>query len=88
MATTPEVKVGKVTWCNPLSGAFIEDLDTGNGNLSLEKSTLPTTQVYVPRRLLQNVSLIEGQLVRYSEENAIATSIEPLAPASAYKRSQ
>ncbi len=88
MATMPEVKVGKVTWCNPLSGAFIEDLDAENGNLSLERAASPVTQVYVPRRLLQNMSLIEGQLVRYSEENDIATSIEPLAPASAYKQSQ
>lgn len=75
---TDEVKVGTVTWYDAASGAFIEDLAE---QTPLEQSVMPSeSQVFVPTDLLRNLPLRTGEIVRYTEENKIATRIELITP--------
>jgi hypothetical protein len=76
-------KLGKVTFVDTgigaSKGAFIEDL-SDKLNITVEtKSLSPTSKVYVPMELLQNLKLKQGQLVEFEEENNVATEIKSLA---------
>jgi hypothetical protein len=79
-----ELKVGTITWFDSDSGAFIEDLANDNAPRSpIVQSSMPTRdQIFVSSELLRQknmLSLQTGDLVRYTENNKIATNIEQIS---------
>lgn len=77
-----ELKVGTITWFDSDSGAFIEDLADDSGSPSLPQPTPTKEQVYVSSELLKQKNMLflqTGDLVRYTEHNKIATSIEQIS---------
>lgn len=73
-------RLGKVTFIDTITdtskGAFVVDLS----DIAEEKKSLsPSSKVFVPMELLQNLNLKVGQLVEFEEENNVATAIKPLA---------
>jgi len=70
MAVKPG-KLGKVTFTDPTTGAFVEDLS--------DKAAAPA-KVFVPADLIKSkaLTLKEGELVEFEEENNTAVEIKPL----------
>jgi hypothetical protein len=73
------IKVGTVTWVDSTKGAFIEDLSREEAVKHVKQSFSPAKQVFVPTELIKDVVLKVGQMVRYEEEDNVATRVEPLA---------
>lgn len=76
-----KIKVGKVTFSNPASGAFIQVLPE-EGALQMQSVTSITSQVFVPPDFLAKMGkpLEVGQLVRFevAEDETVASKVEPL----------
>jgi len=75
-----KIKVGKVTFSSPASGAFIQPLESPESKMM--QMAPVQSQVFVTPEFLKKLPkpLEVGQLVRYevSEDESVASNIEPM----------